>query len=83
MSHRLPNRNPNPAEKSSAKLGIVPNIGPDFWAVKPDSIFLCNDSSRLFFNRTGNAFANGNVTTQVERVQDLDFLNPELPNPVA
>jgi hypothetical protein len=35
------------------------------------------------FNRSGNAFANGNVTTQVERVQNLDFLNPELPNPVA
>jgi len=35
------------------------------------------------FNRSGNAFANGNVTNQVERVQNLDFLSPELPNPVA
>jgi hypothetical protein len=34
-----------------------------------------------FFIPPGNAFAN--ATTQVERVQDLDFLNPELPNPVA
>jgi hypothetical protein len=35
------------------------------------------------FNRPGNAFANGSVTTQAERVQDLNFLNPALPNPVA
>jgi hypothetical protein len=49
MLHRLPNRTPHHAEKSSAKFGIAPNIGPDFWAANPELPSFCNDSNVLFF----------------------------------